>query len=396
MLLAEYGEKISNQNVTILTTPIFSLPVANFLNGVYIAPEKDTFTTTRVAPDAKILSVDDINTNLIVLEGFLKPYKMQVTSHKTGQDAIEALKSASYDLVFLDYMMPGMDGIETLQHIKELVSDFPHLKNIPVIALSANAIIGTRRMFLDKGFDDFLPKPIDTEALHDILNKWMPNKKWMEIEIGTDNNKEESNLNVEININGLNVNRGLSMTGSAENYLKVLEVFYKDGMEKVQEIKACLKNNDLPLYVIYVHAIKSASSNIGAEHISETARTLEEAGNRGDLEFISVHNKQLISDLEILLGEIGALLTKTNPKELPASADMDLFKTVLYELKDAILKFDSASIKKASDILHKQAKGTDIEATVENISKSILNGDDDTTISLIDSLLCSAGAIDNP
>ena len=388
MLLAEHGEIITQQNATILTTPIFSIPVANFLNGVSGYSDTKKEQIKRIAPNAKILSVDDIDTNLTVLNGFLKPYKMQVTSCKSGMEALEALKSMPYDLLFLDHMMPEMDGIETIKRIKELIDEYPHISQLPIIALTANAIAGTRTMFLTNGFDDYISKPIDTTALHNILIKWIPVNKWVEQKKIHDESENEPDINIEININALNIKKGLFMAGgTTKNYLNTLAVFHKDGIDKINQIKSCLNNNNLPLYVIYMHALKSASASIGADILSEAAKALEKAGQMGDMEFIEAHNNQIISDLETLLGEINATLTKVNDNESPASPDPEGLETELSILKDAIQKFDSASIKKATNTLSKYVKDPDIGTTIEGILQNIFNGDDDTAISLIDSIL---------
>jgi CheY-like chemotaxis protein len=129
------------------------------------------------APEASVLVVDDIVTNLKVANGLLLPYKMQVDLCKSGMTAIEAMKKNRYDMVFMDHKMPGMDGIETTQMIRSMGEEDPYYKEVPVIALTANAVSGTKEMFLENGFNDYLSKPIDTVKLNAALERWIPKVK---------------------------------------------------------------------------------------------------------------------------------------------------------------------------------------------------------------------------
>ncbi|GBU23492.1 sensor kinase [Fibrobacteria bacterium R8-3-H12] len=133
--------------------------------------KNDSIAIKFSAPKAKILVVDDMGTNLKVAEGLMRPYKMQIDTCLSGIEAIEKIKADNYDLVFMDHMMPEMDGIEATKIIRETHA------NLPIVALTANAVSGTREMFLSNGFNDFLSKPIDIVKLNSILEKWIPKEK---------------------------------------------------------------------------------------------------------------------------------------------------------------------------------------------------------------------------
>jgi len=303
-----------------------------------------------IAPQARVLVVDDIATNLKVAEGLLKPYNIQVDLCESGQKAIDQItKEASrgnlYDFVFMDHMMPEMDGVEATKRIREL--NF----SLPIIALTANVIPGIKEMFLANGFSDFLSKPIDIAELNVLLKKWIPAEK-------QEKSSEEADNAGEL---------------SAKNAL--LSVFHKDGIKKIEEIKKTLETEDYRLYTVYVHALKSASANIGAVKISEQAQALEEASKQENLEFIKMHTPQFLADLQELLNDISANI-KEKLEGMPSIE-------ALTKLKEAIETFDIDAIDEASSGLQefKQAEG---------ILQSVLVGSYDEALSMIEELLNAA------
>ena len=391
MLVAEFGEVVKERNISVLTTPIFSIPVAAFLNGNFsFARAGMAFPEAgrQVAPEARVLCVDDVLTNLSVLEGFLSPYMVQVVSCTSGAEALEALKGSRFDLVFMDQMMPDMDGAETTRRIRAMSGERPETGEIPIVALSANAVIGAKEAFLSCGFDDSLSKPIDTYKLHEILIKWLPADKWEMAGAGAANESREPEHSIEIK--GVNVDRGVARTGGTiEKYMKTLAIFCADSHEKIRGIKSCLDTADLRLYTIYVHAMKSAAANIGAESLSEAARALEEAGKAGDAATVRSKSPRFLADLDALLGNIDAVLAKENGHQQSIAVDTGLLKAELSRLKEAVASFDSRSIKNCVDYLHKFTYVDGIGATIDSILQNLLIGDDDKAISLIDSVIGS-------
>jgi len=322
-LVVEFGEPIFSVDFAILHTPIYSIPVANVLNGVsdrFNASYNNSPSAVRfTAPSARVLIVDDINTNLKVAEGLLLPYQMQVDLCSGGKEAIEAVKSRKYDLVFMDHRMPEMDGIEATEHIRALGVENPYFKYVPIIALTANAVSGAKEMFLENGFDDFLSKPIDTIRLDFILEKWISKEK--RTCATRENNEAVAAKKLDtpkgIEIERVNVEKGILLCGGKlEDYLETLAVFLQDGFEKIDEIKMSLEAGNLPLYVTHVHALKSAAAIIGADELSGMAKDLERAGNQKDGEFIQTRNADLLSALESLTNNISKVLKKPMDLEL--------------------------------------------------------------------------------
>jgi signal transduction histidine kinase/CheY-like chemotaxis protein len=270
------------------------------------------------APTAKALVVDDVHTNLEVAAGLLAIYDIAVDTCLSGADAIEAVLTHSYDLVFMDHMMPGMDGIEATANIRGLGSRYEEL---PIIALTANAVSGMKEMFERNGFNGYLPKPIELPKLGAILEKWIPREKQVQqtqeevaaarAEGANAGGKSANPLSDEMKIDGLDAAKGLSaMQGNKKIYMRILDVFLKGGQEKISEIKNALSAGDLRLYTTYVHGLKSALASIGASELSTAAMALEMAGREENLGYIDEHTPKFISGLQALLVNIGEFLEK--------------------------------------------------------------------------------------
>ncbi|MCL2207132.1 MAG: transporter substrate-binding domain-containing protein [Fibromonadales bacterium] len=296
------------------------------------------FTVRFNAPKARLLVVDDIETNLKVAEGLLSYYKVQLDLCLSGQKAIGKIDSDNpYDLIFMDHMMPEMDGVETTRLIREKGYE------LPIIALTANAVSGTKEMFLSNGFNDFLSKPIDIAKLNAILEKWIPKEK-----------QEEAKGEFKNEIS-----------------LQTLAVFHKDGIAKIEEIKKCLETEDYKLYVIYVHALKSALANIGAKELSKTAAKLE----KGDIEFIKAHTANFLKNLKQLLNNISIRLEKRQEEKT-------LNMEALAELKAALKTLNPHAINKAVANLQNCAQA-------DGILQNVLIGNYDEALDEIDKILYS-------
>jgi len=345
---------------------------------------KDNYITVGFnAPNARVLVVDDIDTNLKVANGLMLPYKMQIDLCTSGIEAIEMVKANSYDLVFMDHMMPEMDGIEATKLIRKTHA------NLPIIALTANAVSGTKEMFLSNGFNDFLSKPIDTIKLNSILEKWLSKEKQ---EKATETAHKIPGIDessyVKIKIDGIDVNKGIAMVGGTlELYMQTLEAFHKDGFKKIKEIKECLETDNFSLYTTYVHALKSASASIGALDLSEIAKSLEMAGNREDFTYIKLHNAQFLIALETLLNNINKVLLANKKDEQESSVDFEILKSRLNKLREAIDIFDSDVIEEAANSLQAFTQAADVGESVENILQKILFGEHEEAVAMIDALM---------
>ena len=313
------------------------------------------------APDARILVVDDTEMNLTVIQSLLKRTLIRIDTAGSGREAVEMAARTEYDAIFIDHMMPDMDGIETLQHIRESGRS----KDSPVVALTANAISGAREMYLKAGFEDYLSKPVDGEKLEKMLllellpdDKIMDPNETTEDETGSGADKDcdscrteqdDSSTDLMANlaeIDDIDEQAGLKNCGSEEGYLSVLSVFHQTARTKADEIEELYRNGDMENYTIKVHALKSSARIIGAGELSEFAKALEDAGKSGDTEYIQSNTEQLLDMYRGLDSHLSWL--DGDGEELPeidAAALKEAYQTIDeiagsmdYEMMDGLLK----------------------------------------------------------
>jgi len=400
VLLTEFGDIIADKNVAILSMPAYSVTVANVLNGVsdnsHYGAKAESFTRF-IAPDARVLVVDDTNTNLRVAEGLLAPYKMRVDTCRSGPEAIEAVQTERYDAVFMDHMMPGMDGLEATKRIRAIHCDSDYYRKLPIIALTANAVTGAREMFLSEGLNDFISKPIDVSKLKSVLDKWIPQElRKSPTEVIATTGESDDDIDIrKIKIDGVDLEKGLSISGGkGTHYIRTMTMFYEDGFEKIKEIRNCMETGDMQLYATHVHGLKSAAASIGAAAVSEEARALEAAWKENNEIYINEHNAKFLMNLEALLHNIGKLLDDIEAmkkKKGGGHVDTDMLKTELAKLKTAMENFDSETIDSATNTLIEYEQAEYFGDKIKNILQNVLIGEYDDALNQIDRLLEKLG-----
>jgi len=394
VLLTEFGESIPSYNCSVISVPVNSMSVASVFNGISGAFTFNTdneLTVRFTAPEAKVLIVDDISTNLKVVKGLLTPYLMEIDMCQSGFDAIEAVIEKQYDIVFMDHRMPGMDGVETAEHIKALGDNDSYYNNLPIVALTANAIAGAKEMFLKHGFADFMSKPIDTVLLNTILERWIPREKQKRADGTMKRTDTSDDLQITIELEGVNVRQGIRFSGGTiQNFLEILSVFYEDGSEKRADISNRLKTGDIAGYTSSVHALKGALANIGAEELSEMAKALEKAGLSKNKSYIEAHNEAFISALDKLLSSIETAVLKKKEQlseVYDASVANECLKDELSILKKALDEMDGFRINKSTEAMLTMDCSDDIKSILRVISKQILMAEYDEATELIVLLL---------
>ena len=303
----------------------------------------------RVAmPYAKVLIVDDMPTNLDVAKGILKPYRMQVDCVTSGIEAIERIRNPEvrYDAVFMDYMMPQMDGMEATRIIREEI-DSDYARSIPIIALTADAVDGSEKMFLEKGFQALLGKPVDVMKMDTLLRQWVQKDEPCTGSASIRNAKTEqepSNANQADEekihgIEGLNWQAGLNyFAGNRDAYFSVIRSYIDDTARIITRI-CNVTEETLADYAILVHGIKGSSYGIEAREIGKQAEELEHAAKAGDFQFVSQNTPFFVENAQKFLGVLSTLLkpSASDADEKPVRHAPD--ETLLDRMKEAAANF---------------------------------------------------------
>ena len=394
-LMVERGTEDYIPNVRFVSLPTLSLSLANVLNG---KSDNQSYSgssgSIRFAiPHVRMLVVDDISTNLKVAEGLLAPYHAMVDTSLSGIHAIELIKVNNYDIIFMDHMMPEMDGIETTTAIRAWEKEQQDKKEIPIIALTANAVVGMREMFMEKGFSDFLAKPIDVSKLDEILDKWIPKDKREKLI------EEESSpvqRSYSLLIPGVDTIKGITMTGgTVDLYMQVLSLFRKDAQERISVLKTAPSEGTLRLFITQVHALKSASAALGAADLSDRAAQLEAAGKAGNMNFIQENLHEFTVHLEELADNIGAALDLygkgTEPGSSAASAEKSATDTsalvpLFNELADALHNRNTSAIDNIMESLAEQEPDSAMQEMLDQLSDTVLIAEFDSALNILGTL----------
>ena len=276
------------------------------------------------APEAEILVVDDNDMNLFVVEKLLEKTEVRITKCTSGQNCLKLAAEKHFDVILLDHMMPQMDGIETLHRLKEIKNS--PCKETPVIALTANAILGAKDMYLKEGFHDYLSKPIEGSQLEKILRKYLPEEKillsdMLEKDISKRDEEQTMTEQTETKqcmeeVDLFDVNTGLMYCGGSQDIYKEFLKIYCDGYEeKSQQLEDYYVQTDWENYAIKVHALKSTSLSIGAVTLSKLAASLEKAGKSGEVSYIHSHHAEAMKLYEEVVKEGKRLQEKENIQE---------------------------------------------------------------------------------
>jgi len=363
----------------------------------YTADMKEDTIARSWMPYGKVLVVDDLPVNLQIARGLLEPYGLLVDSTVSGQEAIEMIKAENprYDLVLMDHMMPEMDGIEAVRIIRE-EADSEYGRNVPIIALTANALVGNSEMFMSRGFNGFISKPVNIFQLDEALNKFVRDKSR---EGNSDNDSPfPTSYSPFPDIPGVDVKKGIAMTGGTEKgYRNVLAMLSKNVEERLPFFQAPPESDTLPMFIIQVHSLKSSTASIGAAEVSARAAKLEDAGRAGDLAFIREHLGDFFERLTALAENIGIALQTTSEENdaqgLPADKyqKTDISTIRLFrELAESLKSRKVSEIKRIMNALDRQAAGSKAREVLERLSDQVLMAEFDDAIKTVDELVAAS------
>ena len=323
-------------NIKKIYKPFYVLSFAAVMNNEKYTIGVDGLRNTGIrftAPDAKVLIVDDHVVNLKVAAGLMKPYNMKIITVSSGQAAIEALRTMDYDIIFMDHMMPEMDGVETTMYIRSMQEEY--YQKVPIIALTANAVSGAREMFLESGFNDFLAKPIEVSFLDRILRTWLPKEYQQSNSVVADMEDEvyEERASEEILSGPVDYEMGLRYAGeNREQFYSVLSVYVHNSKEYKDALNRHFEEESWADYVTEVHALKSSSLTMGATELSEFAKMLEFAGKDGKYDVIRQNHEKVISLYDQVVQNITVYLEENGYKEETEEIAEDKLKTLTWDL----------------------------------------------------------------
>ena len=276
-----------------------------------------------IAPKAKVLVVDDNDMNLVVVKKLLKYTQIRITTALSGAECLKLVERERFDVILLDHMMPVMDGVETLKTIRSM-TDFP-CESTPIVALTANAIVGSREKYLEAGFDDYMSKPVNGQKLEKLLLKYIPSKKvtFVSVEelkspnVKADNDNttettdaQEEATKEEIIINRPVINKDVALKycgGVEELYKQIIAVYIEAYEERVEKLKKDLEAEDFEDYRVQIHSLKSTSLNVGATDLSEHAKNVEMALKDGNVAFAKENHDSILREYEEVIEEIRKL-----------------------------------------------------------------------------------------
>ena len=352
-------------NVRMIAKPVYSLSLYNAMgiSGINLdfnQVENDHFTF--IAPEAKVLIVDDNAVNLTVASGLLEPLQMRVKTANSAAEAIDMIHDIKFDLVFMDHMMPEVDGIEATHIIRQLV---PGYNDVPIIALTANAVGGAREMFIREGMSDFVAKPIELKDIIAKIRKWLPQEMIIPVDeeefaAAKQEIAQQSGVSVA-DIKELNTRSALSLLGTEKLFRAVLKDYF-DAIERKAKVildhKAAERWHD---YTIEVHSLKSTSRQIGADSIADIAAELEKAGNEGNIALIEEKTDAMIGDYLQLHEALKKYFTDAVEEEERIAEPVDI-ESMLERMSEALDNFDTLQMDEVMEEMSKfQYADEDVE-----------------------------------
>lgn len=374
-------------DIEFINKPLYFRNLCAFLNGeAYDHTEADT-PVVFTAPDARVLIVDDMPMNLKVVAELLTPLQMQIDKAMNGREALDRIYAGHYDIILMDHMMPVMDGIEAVTLLRSRTEK--KYRDLPVIALTANATTEAKKLFFESGFSDFLPKPVHLEDIVVCIRKWLPSEKvhdtsvpLSDISVMTASDIEVDTS--EINIPGVDNNKGIENSGNAVLFKDLLGDVYELIDEKSDSIRAHLENDEIKSYTTEVHALKTTCRMIGAMELAENFFTLEKLGTDNNVTKLKEYTPSV-------LAAFSALKPYLKPyAKVKAEPDQDYNKKdvmdVLDKLEAAIADFDLTVAEKCTDTLAAYVFDEAISSQIKKLCELVTNLDYEEAGELIDSV----------
>lgn len=406
---------LSGTKTKLLRKPFYCLPIANMLNAEAAQDEFSFAEKRMLCPDVRVLVVDDEPMNLMVAEGIFREYEMQVRTVHSGMAALELCEKEDFDLIFLDHMMPEMDGVETLKRLRRLLTDSE--RSATIIAFTANAVSGAREMFFEEGFDEFVSKPIEMVELERVLRNVLPKSavQYADKDDKTerDRNRQDDGQSEEIQEQmeadqteqgktdllekaGIHTKTGLQYClDNMEFYDELLLKFASDADGKQADIDRLFGLKDWENYCIIVHALKSTARMIGADVLSDLAKGLEDAAKNRNVEYIGMHHENLLVKYKETAQSIrdifGEDVIKEEQKEYQEISGLEL-RGKLEEIEDSLNTFEAEKAKTLIEQLSGFVYcGNSVAGLLEEVGRDVDDFEMAAASEKVKTLICSVG-----
>lgn len=363
-------------NLRVVKKPLYILGLANIFNGkednaAFSMMEAEDFDF--VAPKAEILVVDDNAINLTVAKGLLNPLGMKIETALSGKDAVLMVTDKRYDIIFMDHMMPEMDGVETTRVIRRLLGDNGQ---VPIIALTANAVEGTAEMFISEGMNDFVTKPIEMRDMVFKLRKWLPQEKIEKKKAGAPlrnmhKDGDGGQTATDIVIEGLDVQKAMGFLGNEDLFWSVLKEYYRVIDKKCALIQQYEQKEQWRDYTVEVHALKSASRQIGATDLAYTAEQMEAAGNAGNAALIHKITPGMLEEYMFYKGILAPYFIEETAEQSGRAAESEEMAALFAQMEEAMENLDMDAMEQAVRDMSQYSYGDAQRSIFEKLKNAV-------------------------
>ena len=391
------AEKYGEKRYICMQRPEFGMKLMSIFGGEKMTEEargkSAGYNYNFKAPGARVLIVDDNAVNLSVAEGLLKPFEIQVDTIQSGEEAVKIVGEIRYDIVFMDHMMPGMDGVAATRYIREDMGD----KELIIIALTANAIRGTDTLLKQVGMNDFIAKPIDMEDMAAKLRKWLPAEKIVEAEGEIKQvDPEVPEILRRLDPKDIDIEQGLTYTGGdPDTFIFTIKVYREEIENNIALMERAIEQEDVRDFTIRIHALKSASRSVGASQLADAALKLEMSGKNDDLDFIRRNAPRTLARyreyLDILKDFVDEKQDEDSDKKAPPLS-VDEFEQNLVTIRTAVNDFDiDVALESINWIKKHRMRNDSEERLISRLERLVEDLEYEDSIMLIDEYFKEAG-----
>ncbi len=356
-------------DVRVMKKPIYYLSVLRQLE--YVEHKKSFAGLNFKAAGAKVLVVDDNLVNIKVIEGMLKRYDITVDSALSGEDALEKVEAREYHIIFMDHMMPGMDGVEATRRIRSMGGS---KENVPIVALTANAVQGVKNMFMSAGFTEYLSKPVSMNRVCDCLIKLLPSDIVnFDVDDASENGEAEANAEKSVSIpeiEGIDTARGMRNNGNEEHsYMKQLAVFVDNGPIQLDQISKLYAGKNMGALKVELRLLKNIAYSIGASKLENEAKMLEVAAEKSSVSEEDI--KAFEEDYSKLIETVNGYLVGNAPEYVKKPEYKEGYSAALSDVEEKLNSFDDEEALRLIKVLINKTSSDELRSELKTLSEEV-------------------------